>query len=193
MLAEDRRWDSTLAPPLPRHLSKPFAGGSPSLNIWKRRAQRHPTAARCLSNSTSCWISFTRWCWSVLARTCSDAASVSRPCAASARRFEQFAGLVSGKASWFLVRIVPRHFRRNSARDQVSDCRRNPDQCSVDQLVCLGASHAIAPGRRGLGQTVPQFPAFYRAQPRRPGRLAAQLVQVERFAGPKQAAEDTRA
>src|SRR5208282_5806024 len=47
MLAEDRRWDSTLAPPLPRHLSKPFAGGSPSLNIWKRRAQQHPTAARC--------------------------------------------------------------------------------------------------------------------------------------------------
>jgi hypothetical protein len=52
--------DVSLGPPLPRHLSKPFADGSPSLNIWKRRVRRHPTAAQCLSNSTGYWIRFTR-------------------------------------------------------------------------------------------------------------------------------------
>jgi hypothetical protein len=87
-----------------------------------------------------------------------DAGSVSRPCAAVARRFEQLAGLVSGKASRFLVRIAPSHFSRNLARDQVSDCRRISGQRPIDQLLGLGVSR-----RRGLDQTVGKFPAFGRA------------------------------
>jgi hypothetical protein len=62
---------------------------------------------------------------------------------------------------------------------------------AIDQRTCLLPGQYLAPSRRGLDQTVSKFPAFGRAQPRRPGRLAARLAQVERYAGPKQAAEDS--
>jgi len=62
----------------------------------------------------------------------------------------------------------------------------------IDQRTCLLPGQCSAPSRRGLDQTVPQFPAFCRAQLRRAWRFAAKLVQVETDTGPQQAVEDAR-